>query len=63
MSPSTAIKFLIGLIVLCTAVQVQARIFQKVEITKGMEARVVVSIIQDRQGYLWIGSREGAYSW
>jgi ligand-binding sensor domain-containing protein/DNA-binding CsgD family transcriptional regulator len=56
-----AIRWLLGLVVLLTAGQLQARIFQKVDISKGMEARVVVSLIQDRQGYLWIGSREGLF--
>lgn len=54
-------RLITGLLVLLTAAQVQARIFQKVDVSKGMEARVVVSLLQDRQGYLWIGSREGLF--
>jgi len=61
MPRNSAIRSLIGLAVLLIAGQLQARIFQKVDVAKGMEARVVVSMLQDRQGYLWIGSREGLF--
>ena len=39
----------------------QARIFTPVGATKGLEARVVPSIILDSKGFLWVGSREGLY--
>jgi len=61
MPRNSAIRLLIGLLVILTAGQAQARIFQKVDVSKGMEARVVVALLQDRQGYLWIGSREGLF--
>jgi ligand-binding sensor domain-containing protein/DNA-binding CsgD family transcriptional regulator len=39
----------------------QARAFTPVGATKGLEARVVPSVMLDSKGFLWVGSREGLY--
>lgn len=49
------------LLVLVFATSLQARTFTPVGVSAGLEARVVVSMLIDRQGFLWVGSREGLY--
>jgi ligand-binding sensor domain-containing protein/DNA-binding CsgD family transcriptional regulator len=38
-----------------------ARTFAPVGATNGLEARVAVSMLMDRDGFLWVGSREGLF--
>ncbi|MBS3744906.1 MAG: hypothetical protein KGY48_11185, partial [Wenzhouxiangellaceae bacterium] len=35
--------------------------FQGVGLDRGLEARVVSSLLLDREGFLWVGSRDGLY--
>jgi len=49
------------LIVLVGIPPAQARIFTPAGANRGLEARVVSTVIVDSQGFLWVGAREGLY--
>ena len=46
---------------LFVSLPVDARTFTPVGATNGLEARVAVSLLLDRDGFLWVGSREGLF--
>lgn len=46
---------------LCLATEAHARNFQRVGESNGLNALVIASVLVDRDGYLWVGSREGLY--
>jgi ligand-binding sensor domain-containing protein/DNA-binding CsgD family transcriptional regulator len=61
-------RSLLGAIVLatlCLAMMLPptlaARSFTAVGATNGLEARIVPSLLLDREGFLWVGSREGLF--
>lgn len=52
---------LLFLILVSMAAAAEARLFQPLGATRGLEARVVPDLLVDRQGFLWVASREGLY--
>ena len=54
-------RLLLAGLLLSTAAAAVARTFTPVGATNGLDARVVVSMLVDRDGFLWVGSREGLF--
>lgn len=62
MVPNPGAKTLLALMALCLwAETLLAREFHQVGASRGLDARVVASMLVDRYGFLWVGSREGLY--
>lgn len=55
------ISLTLFLLVVAGILPAQARIFTPAGSNRGLEARVVSSVMVDSQGFLWVGSREGLY--
>lgn len=52
---------LILAILLTCACLAEARVYQQVGASRGLEARVIADLLIDRSGYLWVASREGLF--
>ncbi len=56
-----AAMVLVGVLRPFDAPPVGASVFRAVGTTNGLSARVVPAVLVDRQGFLWVGSREGLF--
>lgn len=57
--PGRAI-FLLALLLACAGLA-EARVYQQVGASRGLEARVISDLLIDQHGYLWVASREGLF--
>ncbi len=61
---SVSLSFVASLVLLAFARDALAeREFRKLGVGRGLDANVVTSMVVDRQGLLWVASREGLYSY
>ncbi|MCU0303859.1 MAG: ATP-binding protein [Thermoanaerobaculales bacterium] len=52
---------LVGVLSTLGAARAGASAFRRIGTTNGLNARVVPAVLVDRQGFLWVGSREGLF--
>lgn len=56
-----AFAFLIALVAGVVRLPAQSRELRTLGVSNGLAAKVVSSLVADRDGFLWVGSREGLY--